>query len=537
MLYDLMDIYYLRLSKEDGDVADGTEESCSIGSQRLCIHRFLRDQGLDPNSFEEIVDDGFSGTSMRRPGMSRLLSLVEQGHVRTIVVRDLSRFARNYLEAGHYLEFVFPAYGVRFISINDQFDSKAIGETTGGLELAIKNLINQMYSRDISRKIKSAVDLKKLNGEFVYGTAPYGYKKGPTRNTIVIDAPAAANVKKIFLWASTGMSCSDIAKQLNAANIPTPSVYLAAIRGNYKTRNIWTFESVRNILLNRIYTGDTVPFKSHVVRVGSNRTKAIPEDQQVVIPCTHEAIISRELFFQAKNAQKKHAAKTQAPNRQPYLFTSLLVCGCCGNRLVRGKAQNKNWRCTTHRYAPTAGCKDVRFNDKKLSNIVLHAIQTQSQLLDAKIKRLSVRNHFTQTTVETVQTECRALQKELDQIYVEKMDAYEKYVSGDMSKEDFLAIKASHSTREQTITGQLKIAESKLASLTEQLKADAHHIANSKPLLDYQEIDVLDPDLLKELVACIVIFPGEKIKIVWNFSDEMSELLKIDLSSDDSIAV
>ena len=152
MLYDL---YYLRLSKEDGDVADGTEESCSIGSQRLCIHRFLRDQGLNPNSFEEIVDDGYSGTSMRRPGMSRLLNLVEQGRVRTIVVRDLSRFARNYLEAGHYLEFVFPAYDVRFISINDQFDSKAIGETTGGLELAIKNLLNQMYSRDISQRSKA----------------------------------------------------------------------------------------------------------------------------------------------------------------------------------------------------------------------------------------------------------------------------------------------------------------------------------------------------------------------------------------------
>lgn len=181
MLYDL---YYLRLSKEDGDVADGTEESCSIGSQRLCIHRFLRDQGLNPNSFEEIVDDGYSGTSMRRPGMSRLLNLVEQGRVRTIVVRDLSRFARNYLEAGHYLEFVFPAYDVRFISINDQFDSKAIGETTGGLELAIKNLLNQMYSRDISRKIKSAVDLKKLNGEFVYGTAPYGYKKDPRQTPL-----------------------------------------------------------------------------------------------------------------------------------------------------------------------------------------------------------------------------------------------------------------------------------------------------------------------------------------------------------------
>ena len=146
---------------------------------------------MDPNSFEEISDDGYSGTSMMRPGMRRLLQLVDQGVVRTIVVRDLSRFARNYLEAGHYLEFVFPSYGVRFISINDQFDSAQMGESTGGLEFAIKNLINQMYSKDISKKIKSAVDLKKMNGEYVYGTAPYGYKKGEVKNTIVVDAPAA----------------------------------------------------------------------------------------------------------------------------------------------------------------------------------------------------------------------------------------------------------------------------------------------------------------------------------------------------------
>lgn len=124
MLYDLMDIYYLRLSKEDGDVVNG--KSCSIGLQRTCVHRFLREHRMDPDSFEEIVDDGYSGTSMRRPGMSRLLQLVEQGRVRTIVVRDLSRFARNYLKAGHYLEFVFPTYVVRFISINDNFDSEAV---------------------------------------------------------------------------------------------------------------------------------------------------------------------------------------------------------------------------------------------------------------------------------------------------------------------------------------------------------------------------------------------------------------------------
>ena len=252
-----IDINYLRLSKEDGDVESGAiEESCSIGSQRKCIEQYLQRKGIDPSTFEEIVDDGFSGTSMDRPGMKRLLRLVEAGRVRTIIVRDLSRFARNYLEAGHYLEFVFPAYDIRFISINDNYDSNEYGESTAGLELAIHNLINQLYSKDLSKKIKSAVDLKKMNGEYVYGTAPYGYKKGEKKNTIVIDQIVSDVVKNIFKWAASGKTITEIARKLNDLGIKTPSVYLAPVRGKYKTREFWTFESVRNILANRIYTGD-----------------------------------------------------------------------------------------------------------------------------------------------------------------------------------------------------------------------------------------------------------------------------------------
>ena len=194
MQANLLDIIYLRLSKEDGDVTEGSEtESCSIQSQRKCIHNYLEAHRMNPAVFEEFVDDGYSGTTMKRPGMAEILDLVEQGLVRTLIVRDLSRFARNYIEAGHYLEFVFPMYDVRFISINDQFDSAKVGESTGGLELAIKNLLNQMYSKDISKKIKSAVDLKKMNGEYVYGNAPYGYKKGEKKNTIVIDVSVPAS--------------------------------------------------------------------------------------------------------------------------------------------------------------------------------------------------------------------------------------------------------------------------------------------------------------------------------------------------------
>lgn len=153
---------YVRLSMEDDDVAAGDKaESVSIGSQRLCIDQYIQAHPDLGSGFEELIDDGYSGTNFERPGVTRLLKLVEEGRVETIIVRDLSRFARNYLEAGHFLEFVFPAYDVRFISINDGYDSRKLGESTAGLPLAVRNLVNQLYSRDISVKIKSAVDLKK----------------------------------------------------------------------------------------------------------------------------------------------------------------------------------------------------------------------------------------------------------------------------------------------------------------------------------------------------------------------------------------
>ena len=153
------------------------------------------------------------------------MTWVATGRVGMLIVRDLSRFSRDYLEAGHYLEYVFPYHNVRFVSINDDYDSLRFGELTGGLELAIKNLVNQMYSKDISRKIKSAVDLKKLSGEYVYGTAPYGYKKGEVRNTIVVDDKASGVVQDIFNWAASGITVTEIAKKLNALGVTTPSVY------------------------------------------------------------------------------------------------------------------------------------------------------------------------------------------------------------------------------------------------------------------------------------------------------------------------
>lgn len=521
-----VDIIYLRLSLEDGDVADGTaEESCSIQSQRTCIHQFLKEHGIPSDSVEEIVDDGHSGTNLNRPGMQHLLRMVERGQVRTIIVRDLSRFARNYLEAGHYLEFVFPAYDVRFISINDQYDSQEIGESTGGLELAIKNLINQMYSKDTSRKIKSAVDIKKMNGEYVYGTAPYGYKKGTVKNTIVVDEPAALIVKQIFTWAASGVTITLIAQKLNLQETPTPSAYLAPVRGpKHKVRKVWTFESVRNILNNRIYTGDTVPFKSHVVRIGSDRVKQIPEELRTVIPNTHEAIISRELYYQARTVVKStKKSKSTAP---PNPFTSLLVCGCCGNRLVKGKAQNKNWMCTTHRYHPDLDCKDVRFNEKKLSKIVMDAVMVQCRLTDARVNRIRKESHLSKSSEQILQTECRTLRQKIEHLSTEKMQRYEAYVLGQISKQEFIRIKQDIVSQEEQAKLKLGIAEQKLNELNAKMCSDAAQEKESQQILRYQDITELTPELTHELIKRITIYPDESLKIQWNFHDDISDAVE-----------
>ncbi|MGN0773377.1 MAG: recombinase family protein [Candidatus Ventricola sp.] len=521
-------IMYLRLSKEDGDVEEGNvQESCSIASQRQCLQSYMASQPeLEPDEFMEIVDDGYSGTNMNRPGITHLIGLVEAGEVKTIIVRDLSRFSRNYLEAGHYLEFIFPAYGVRFISVNDHFDSKALGEETGGLELAIRNLINDMYSRDISRKIKSAVNLKKMNGEYVYGAVPYGYKKGQKKNTIVIDEPAAKVVRRIFEWAAEGATITQIANRLNDAGVQTPSVYLAAVRGKYRTRSFWTYESVRNILNNRIYTGDTEPFKSNVVKVGSNHVRHIPEAERMVIPNTHEAIVSRKMYEQAKCAVKSNRKSEPSAEKNP--LTSYLVCGCCGNRLAKGKSQNRIWRCSSGRYSGSLACGQARADDAKMKDVLLRAIQNQARLLNARIERLAASEKDKTSEAEIIGLEIRKLRRQIESLRAEKMTAYERYASAEVGKEEYLRVKTALSEHEESAKAQLHLLEESLKNTRSACAQMKETRSSANGIIRYAEIDELTPGIMRKLIKRVVVFPDNRISIEWNFRDDMIRYLEVE---------
>lgn len=529
-----IDAYYLRLSLEDGDVTDGNiEESCSIGSQRRCIQQFIMTHPDIGNSFREFVDDGYSGTDMERPEIKRLLDLVKRGKVRTIIVRDLSRFARNYLEAGHYLEFIFPAYGVRFISINDHYDSQEYGENPAGLDLVIKNLINEMYSIDISKKIKSAVDLKKRKGEYVYGNAPYGYKKGVEKNTIIKDNDVAPIVRRIFRLANEGVTVTEIAQIFNTEKIPTPSQHLAAYRSSkYKVYTDWTWVSVRNILDNRIYTGDTVPFKSHVVKVGSNRVKLIPKELQEVILDTHEAIISRECYFNAQTIVKSKSKNKGQSSNNP--LKSKLVCGCCGNKLSKGKPSNKRWYCTKARYKPNTKCSEIHIEEKTIKDVILRAIQKQCDLIDFSLKKGKQFIDKTKDEKEELEDNLKVLKKQLDKIEKEKLDILEKVMDDKITREEFLSRKKLLKTEEDNLKKSIKDLIQDIENLSKENKQAKASKQMSTTISQYNGIRELTTDVMNALIKQITVYPDKRIHIDWNFKeiDEFSEnsINDIDLS-------
>lgn len=509
-----VDALYYRLSLADGDLAsdDGKRESNSISSQRTCAQEYIKEYMTDVRETVEFIDDGYSGTNFERPGFKRLLFEILQGNIRTIIIKDLSRLGRNYLEVGYYLEKVFPAYRVRVILINDNFDSDILGEVTVGQEIVLKNLINEWYSKDISVKIKSVVDVKKLSGEFVYGTAPFGYKKGKVKNTIEVDLEAAKIVRMIFALANEGKTITQIAQELNKRKIITPSAYLAKIRKNYKVREFWTYESVRNILTNRIYTGDTEAFKSHVVQVGSDRVKSIPWDQRTIIENTHTLIVTREEYFNGRKVVKSKASPSKSQERD--ILSGYMVCGCCGNRLLKGKATNKNYICVSARYQPGSECSKVKASKETIKDIILRSIKIQLQFVDMQLKKWNRQAQGGSTVRKKAERDLKRINMWLEESQEGSMRLYESFVEGKIDKELFLQKKG-------LLAENLDRWEQKKKDLEERLKMNSvnqeERQVQEQYVQKYLEVKELDENMMKEFVKRIVVMPDGSVNIEWNY--------------------
>lgn len=350
---------YLRLSKADERSARVTkEESGSISMQRILIQRYIESH-FKAYQIKEYKDDGFSGTNFNRPGVQKLLEDVRNGEVNCIVVKDFSRFGRDYVETGAYIEQIFPFLGVRFISVNDEYDSGDYKGAPVNLSANFRNLLYDLYSKDLSRKVKTSLQVKKEQGNYVSANPPFGYEKAPgDRHMLVVCEEEAKVVRLIFALSLQGMSVSQIAGKLNCENIPTPVEFKiekgSTCRMPKGDRFYWNSSKVSAILRNQVYTGDIEYGKTEKKQVGGPKVSKARTEWKTVRG--HHAAVIRRADFEA--AQKKRAGKTKRQrskvSRHP--FVGKAVCGCCKRNLQFKETLNPYFTCCTRYTMDLAGC-------------------------------------------------------------------------------------------------------------------------------------------------------------------------------------
>lgn len=310
---------YMRISKEE---AGNGGESSSIEGQRLLLREFVQKHSeLARGSIIEVVDDGYTGTNFDRPGIRALLKMAERREVDCIAVKDFSRFGRNYVEVGNYLEQVFPLLRIRFFSVNDGFDSSYRGGAAGAVDVGFRNIIAETYSRELSLKVKSVRKIKAEQGKFVSAFAPYGYRKADgEKDRLVIDRECAPVVQKIYRLYMDGWTQTEIVKRLNKEAVPSPGA-VREERGEQVCRkqcaenNRWSGAAVSRILRDKRYTGTAVYGKTRPESIRSRHDTAVLEEEWIVVPNAHEPIVSLEEyeFVQARRKSRKLALSKQ-PN-------------------------------------------------------------------------------------------------------------------------------------------------------------------------------------------------------------------------------
>jgi len=525
---------YIRLSNEDADITKNAAkiESNSVGNQRDLLKDFiLHHPVLAYSTVVEFCDDGYSGTNFERPAIEKLLAMVRQGEIDCIIVKDFSRFGRNYLELGDYIEQVFPFLGVRFISINDGYDSAKDNGITAGLDIGLKNLIYDLYSKDLSLKVKSANLAKMKKGEFLGAFAPYGYiKSKDKKNSLVVDGEAENIIKRIFQLANEGNNTSAIAKMLNAEGVLSPARHFHKNHGTIKFTKakgnlLWQYVAILRILRDETYTGKTVNHRRETPDVNSKSTIAVPREQWIVVPGTHEAIVSEELFKEAQNAIRKKSKRKNFKIDNTRVLNSKVKCGFCKKYLQRLHSKMPYYICRTNYFVHTSQCFNEKIKESVILEIVLEAIQQQA-LIANKAEEIVIKvKEKTENEVTGILQDIRKAQQRSERLNVLNLEEYEKYLDGEIVKDEYLKQRASFNKEIEETKNKINKLETdyELQSLKSK-ESENQFVEHFK---GKQEIKELSRELVDELVDSIYVFGENRIEIVWKFSDNYDRILEI----------
>lgn len=427
---------YFRLSQEDVDARGNSlkDESNSIQSQRFMLRSFIANHpDLKDRPVMEFADDGFTGTNFDRPHFQQMMDQVKSGNVSCIVVKDLSRFGRNYLEVGDYLEHLFPFLGVRFLSINDHYDSNDYMGSTGGLDVAFRNLIYQRYSQDLSEKVKSAKHMRMAQGKHI-SSCPYGYMKKPgIKDKMFIDPVTGPIVKDIFLSAINGMKTTEIAASLNARGIPTPMVYKKLSRRGYENDAMWSHQAVLRIIRDYKYTGAMVTFKCENLTIRAKTSHKRSPEEWIVIEDCHDPIVTHEEYDKANATIRKVRYN---PPKKTDQRDRVYFCGHCGRRLRKTFGLDEYYSCATQLYKKEAVCKDIFWSRSDLENVLLAAYRSQLQLMSKE--NAQIIRQPSSDPVKELRLWQKAIEEELASTDAKNLKYYEAYRNGSITREAFL---------------------------------------------------------------------------------------------------
>ena len=512
---------YIRLSMEDGDMRKSVDkkESNSVSNQRkLLLDYYKNHSDLQRYKLMEFCDDGFSGTNFERPQFREMMEKVKRGQIHCILVKDLSRFGRDFLEVGAYLELVLPLFGTRFISVNDAFDSNHYLGTTGGMELALHNLINGLYSKDLSVKVRSAVKTRNQRGLYCGGAAFYGYKLDPKdKHHLVADEEVRAVIVNIFEMCVDGMSTMQIAKELNAKGIPCPSEYKRRKGINYNGRtleetSIWIGGTVRRILTDERYTGKMISGTREMIGIRSNKMKRLPKDEWIIVEGTHEAIISQELFDSAAESLRARI-KTVNSNTAGDRFDNLFVCGFCGRKLQKSQGKKIHLYCMKERSVANSECGHIHEDWDQLKSAVLRVLNVHIKMLCEKTERFLKSNTF---SIDNLQERIRKDEKKAAVLRNRKTALYEAYRSGQYSREEFVEMKNADEKMVVSLEKEIEESQQSLDRILKQNETATKILSDVAP---YSKLSEYDPKIIRRFVDEIKVFGNENIEIVFRNTD------------------
>lgn len=525
---------YLRLSKEDAVVADAKKaESDSISNQKFLIQNFVKDHHNIRIS-EYYIDDGYTGVVFERPAFQRMLSDITDGKINCVIVKDLSRFGRKYINAGKYMQKFFPGMGVRFIAVNDNYDSLNCDDQTQSIVLSIKNLMNDNYCRDTSIKIRSVLETKRQNGDFVTNFCPYGYKKcTDNHNKIEPDEYSGAVVQDIFQWIIEGYSLYKIAEKLNAMGIKTPMDHRLEngekISTHFKKNDIaeWSHNIVRRIAENPVYIGTLIQGKSTTPNYKLKSIVIKDRDEWAIVENNHEPLIDERTFYVVQRLLQLDM-RTSPKQDRLYIFSGLAFCGDCGAQMTRkvSTVNGKNYAyymCSNHKL--NKSCTSHRIREDILENRVAEAIRDFINELVAAEEIISKADNSLsdRIDIQKMQERIIANKNTIDKITLDLADLYSDYKSGMFSSKEFLNIKNEFEIRKAS-------AEKAIETITSEIeKAQQGNNDNSTVVEEFRQygnISKLTRSTAVRLIRKVKIYENNLLELELDCEDQLYAILK-----------